>query len=228
LKAFQTRSPPTDPTTTDASKIEAVSAKMKIYAERLLFLAHPRLRIARTMNSAISVPRDCVISVPAKPTRKNTVAQTLDSRECRRLYAEMIAMIGQSTVVFPTVFPRRRIPAPGTIDMTKEGAKGRVRRTAAKSKSATSLSWNKHWIQSGASRLVSTMNSTTQINVRKYKIENSSDTMRPGEYATDPRNSRPRKKAILKMERVCFGIRIDRAEARRRIALMPINEIQPT
>jgi hypothetical protein len=72
------------------------------------------------------------------------------------------------------------------------------------------------------------MNSTTQIKVRKYKMENSSDTMRPGEYATDPRNSRPRKNAILKMERICFGIRTDRAEARRRIALRAISEIQPT
>jgi len=72
------------------------------------------------------------------------------------------------------------------------------------------------------------MNSTTQIKVRKYKMENSNDTMRPGEYATDPRNSRPRENAILKMERICFGIRIDRIATNRRIARRAITEIQPT
>jgi hypothetical protein len=72
------------------------------------------------------------------------------------------------------------------------------------------------------------MNSTTQIKVRKYKMVNSADTMRPGEYATDARNRRPRKKATFRMDPICFGIRIDRAAVKRRIARRAIKEIQPT
>jgi hypothetical protein len=67
-----------------------------------------------------------------------------------------------------------------------------------------------------------------QIKLRKYKRTNSADTIRPGEYATEARNKRPRKKSSFSMVRICLGIRIDRAVANRTIARRAITEIQPT
>jgi hypothetical protein len=56
----------------------------------------------------------------------------------------------------------------------------------------------------------------------------SVEMTRPGEYATDARNNMPRKKGNFKMDRVCFGMRIDRAVANRTMARRAITESQPT
>jgi hypothetical protein len=56
----------------------------------------------------------------------------------------------------------------------------------------------------------------------------SAEIMRPGEYATDARNVKPRKRAYFRMDLVCFGSRIDRTALKRRIARRAINKSQPT
>jgi hypothetical protein len=60
------------------------------------------------------------------------------------------------------------------------------------------------------------------IKPRKYKKEYAAETKRLGEYIADARNNRPSKKANFKMDRTCFGIRIDSAEAKRYIARIAI------
>jgi hypothetical protein len=56
----------------------------------------------------------------------------------------------------------------------------------------------------------------------------SAEIMRPGEYATDAKNVKPRKRAYFRMDPVCFGSRTDRVALKRRIARKAINKSQPT
>jgi hypothetical protein len=67
-----------------------------------------------------------------------------------------------------------------------------------------------------------------QIKVRKYKMTYSAETTRPGEYTIDARNNKPRKMDNLRMDRICFGIRIDRAVANRIMARRAITASHPT
>jgi hypothetical protein len=59
-------------------------------------------------------------------------------------------------------------------------------------------------------------------------MEYAADTGRLGEYIADARYKRPRKKAYLRMDRICFGIRIDCAAINRKIALEEIAARNPT
>jgi hypothetical protein len=127
-------SPPTATKRPPKSKIEAMNPEMNTYAARLLVFAHPAMRIANDNIRASSLPLDCVIAVPVRPTRKKKVDRTLDSREYRKAYAEMIAIIGQITVTGATAPPPRRIPIPGITAMTIIGLNKRVIRTRRKSR----------------------------------------------------------------------------------------------
>jgi hypothetical protein len=72
------------------------------------------------------------------------------------------------------------------------------------------------------------MNSKTQIKVRRYKMEYAADTIRLGEYTAETIYSAPRKKAIIRIDRICFGMRIERALDKRQIARKEIIESRPT
>ena len=72
------------------------------------------------------------------------------------------------------------------------------------------------------------MNSTIHIQAIKYRMEYASDAMRLGEYMTDARYSRPRKKGSTKMRRICIGICMEFAEINRQIALVVIKEMRAT
>src|SRR5580692_987470 len=72
------------------------------------------------------------------------------------------------------------------------------------------------------------MNSMTQIKLRKYKTQYSAEMTRPEEYVTENRNKRPRVIGYFRMDRICWGIRMDRVEVNRRIALRAITAIQAT
>jgi hypothetical protein len=66
-----------------------------MYPARRFVLAHPVAVSKRLINNAISVPLDCVAAVPPKATKKKNAARVLDSKECRKVYAEIIAITGQ-------------------------------------------------------------------------------------------------------------------------------------
>jgi hypothetical protein len=77
--------------------------------------------------------------VPASQIKKKKVDRALDSREYRKAYAEMIAIIGQITVTGATDPPVRRIPILGITAMTIIGLKKRVIRTTRKSRNNINL-----------------------------------------------------------------------------------------
>jgi hypothetical protein len=111
-----------------------MNPEINTYAARLLVFAHPAIRIANDNIRASSLPLDCVITVPVRPTRKKNVDRALDSRECRKAYAEIIAINGQIAVIGATAPPARRIPIPGITLMTRIGLIKTVIRTRRQSR----------------------------------------------------------------------------------------------
>jgi hypothetical protein len=109
-------------------------------AVRWFVLAHAITTNERQMNSAISLPLAHVASVPPKPTRKSKKALPLDSREWRKLYAEIMAMMGQIRGAEVTVPPVRRTPATVVTVMTLCGWMGISKTTKARRNKVTCLS----------------------------------------------------------------------------------------
>jgi hypothetical protein len=73
------------------------------------------------------------------PAKKKNTARGLGSKKWRKMYAEMIAIMGQTTGMGATVPPWRRIPSPGAPIMTLWGEMGNTKTTAKNKKSAINL-----------------------------------------------------------------------------------------
>jgi hypothetical protein len=87
------------------SNIKKLKPEMNIYFVYRPIFAHKYARNISEKSSEISAPLDRVLIVPARPNKKKSVDRALDSREYRKAYADIIAIMVHIGPAAPTAPP---------------------------------------------------------------------------------------------------------------------------